>query len=155
MENELNLQVLEKQIPSQGYVYIDAIPRMTELSETFSRIYGKLTNYLKQHGQEVTVTMAYYWGPPAGGVLPLRAGVPVNKKLDEFEDIKYFEIPAGKVAFTEYRGTYDKLTKAHETVANYCKKKGYKVTVSWEIYLADCSNEPDSSKWITEVAFPI
>jgi len=155
MENELNLIISEKEIPSQGYMYIDAIPRMTELRETFSNIYQKLTKYLKLHGQDVTISMAYYWGPPADGVLPLRAGLAVNKKLDEFEDMKYFEIPPGKVAFTNYYGPYNKLSKVHEIVGKYCQQKGYKLTVSWEIYLTDCTLEPDSTKWKTEVAFPI
>ena len=45
------------------------------------------------------------------------------------------ELPAGRVATTVHRGTYDGLGAAHEAVHAWCAKNGHELTrTRWEVY---------------------
>jgi effector-binding domain-containing protein len=61
------------------------------------------------------------------------------------------ELPAGRVATTVHRGSYDGLGAAHEAVHAWCATHGHSLTrTRWEIY-GDWQEDPEDLE--TEIAY--
>ncbi|KKP85530.1 MAG: Transcriptional regulator, effector-binding domain/component, partial [candidate division CPR3 bacterium GW2011_GWE2_35_7] len=63
---------------------------------------------------------------------------------------------AGKAVYVEYKGAYDKTYTAYMDLEAYVKE--YNLTEAggpWEVYITDPGTEPDTSKWITGIYFPV
>lgn len=53
-------------------------------------------------------------------------------------------------------GPYEGLGTAHDAIAAYMKANGLALAGSpWEVYVTDPSAEPDTSRWLTEVFYPV
>ncbi len=88
--------------------------------------------------------------------MDIEAGVPLLAALDGVGEIKASQLPAGKVLVTWHVGPYHELGKAHEALQAWAEKNELEVNGStWEVYWTDPGEEPDPSKWRTEVLLPI
>jgi effector-binding domain-containing protein len=55
-----------------------------------------------------------------------------------------------------HTGGHYTLKKTHEEVLSYIRYKNFESNgAPWEVYLSDLTNEKDSSKWVTEVYYPV
>jgi effector-binding domain-containing protein len=62
----------------------------------------------------------------------------------------------GKVVKGIHLGDYYKLDATHAEVQKYLKYKELEVAGNtYEIYVSDSGEEPDTTKWVTEVYYPI
>lgn len=53
-------------------------------------------------------------------------------------------------------GSYVTLPDAHEQLKQYIKYKKFEMNgVPWEVYITDADKERDTTKWITEVYYPV
>jgi len=70
--------------------------------------------------------------------------------------VKASMVPGGKVAFTVHVGPYDQLEAAYGAIQDYAKTNGLTLSdTMWERYLTDPAVEPDLSKHVTEVYWPL
>jgi effector-binding domain-containing protein len=63
----------------------------------------------------------------------------------------------GKTVVAIYQGPYENTWKGSEAVMNYLKEHP-KLSIAgpmYESYVSDPGMEPDSTKWITNVVFPV
>lgn len=66
------------------------------------------------------------------------------------------EVPAGKAKVIDYYGAYEGSGAAHEAMEKYFTEFGIEGTAPViEEYVTDPSTEPDTSKWLTRVIYPI
>ncbi len=66
------------------------------------------------------------------------------------------QVPAGKAKVIEYYGGYDGTGAAHEAMAKYFTEFGIKGAAPViEEYVTDPSTEPDTSKWLTRIIYPL
>jgi effector-binding domain-containing protein len=57
---------------------------------------------------------------------------------------------------TWHVGPYDTIGEAHEFLDGWIHGQGMDhVGAPWEVYWTDPEEEPDSSKWRTEIGYPI
>jgi effector-binding domain-containing protein len=65
-------------------------------------------------------------------------------------------LPAGRAVKATHNGNYDKLGDTHGQIDKYIEYKGLTISgAPWEVYVTDPTVEPDTTKWITEVYYPI
>lgn len=84
----------------------------------------------------------------------LLAGVP----LKEGENLEGFDahVLGGKALLIEYYGPYEGSAKAHEAMEAYMKWHGLELRDAVvEEYVTDPTTEPDQSKWLTRVYYPV
>jgi effector-binding domain-containing protein len=148
----------------QSYVAIRADVTMEQLPGLADR-FGELFGWLTEHG----VAPA---GPPffrynvidMAALLNVEAGVPVPTAVDGDDRVIAGVLPPGRYAAAIHVGPYDGLIGAVESLLEWADSQGLEWDRSsaddgehWrcrlEIYLTDPSQQPDPTKWETQLAF--
>ena len=87
----------------------------------------------------------------------MAAAIPV--KGNAKTKVKGYEtliLPVGKNLHIEYHGGYYEIGSAHNSMHDYINEKGFiQGSPIIEEYVSDPSKEADSSKWITNVFYPV
>ena len=86
----------------------------------------------------------------------LAAGCKVEGNVTLTEGCEWLDVPSGPHAFASHLGPYDTLQETHAAIRNWCADKGLKMSgPCWEAYPTDPGQESDSSKWQTDVYYPV
>ena len=126
------------------------------LSLAMGRVHQAVREALEKQG--VTATS----GPFAryhsyAEMVDFEAGVMVEKPITADGDVKPNELPSGPAAIAVHAGPYDTLGATYAAMRQWLDGNSDYVANGgpWEIYLTDPSAEPDPSKWLTEIIFPL
>ncbi len=101
-------------------------------------------------------------GPPyaryhgMGENIDVEAGIPTAGPAQASGEIRAGTLPGGPAAVTMHIGSFDGLGAAHEALAKWAADNGRQPSGgSWEMYLSDPEQEPDSSTWQTRIVLPL
>jgi effector-binding domain-containing protein len=150
----------------QPYVAVRAKVTMGEIA-AFARRFGEVFGWLDSHGLAPA-------GPPffkynvidMARELEMEAGVPIATATDGDDQIVAGVLPAGRYATLTHVGHPSELMAATKALLDWAAEQGltWDVTPSedgdrWacrlENYLTDPDQEPDMSKWVTQLAFKL
>lgn len=99
--------------------------------------------------------MAYYHSYSDDKVV-LEAAIPVEGNLKEEGRIFLKEKKAGKAISAEFYGNYENTASIHEKIGAYLEASKTQMSDSpYEIYITDPGIETDTSKWRTDIVYPI
>lgn len=128
--------------------------KLEELPAYFAKYFGELYGAALQNNVKPSHTMAmyYFWD---GKETEVEALLPIDKEPITDAGFKVRELPATKAIKIDYYGPYEGLAQPHEALDAYAKDKGLALGYPWEAYITDPSTEPDTSKWLTQVYYPI
>ena len=122
----------------------DGIPSVVDAA--FPRLFGRLA--------ELGVEPA---GPPyirylrTGAELELELGIPVGPDAEQSSGL-----PGGRAAVLRHVGPFSGLRDACAALEAWVTGQGEEPAGPfWESYVTNPRDEPDSSKWITEIVQPI
>src|SRR5262249_30872044 len=98
--------------------------------------------------------------------LDVEMGVPVASALSGNGRVSASVLPAGRYASLIYTGPYDGLMDANRVLIEWAKEKGiewdawdeptgHAFRSRYESYLTDPAQQPDPTKWQTEVAIKV
>jgi effector-binding domain-containing protein len=91
-----------------------------------------------------------------GETVDLEAGVPVKTPVEPEGQVRPSQLPSGPAAIAVHAGPYETLSQTYAAIEAWLSSTGRTASgPPWEIYLTDPSVEPDASKWLTEVIFPL
>ena len=82
-----------------------------------------------------------------GDKYTLNLGMTVAEKGERFGGTKALKV--------SYYGTYEGMDEAYLALIAYGNEKGYTMGMPMELFVTDPTLEPDTSKWLTEIYFPI
>ena len=71
---------------------------------------------------------------------------------------KTYEVPGGEYLVIDYYGDYDGSGAAHEAMYAHISENGYTIPedgIVIEEYITDPGTEPDKSKWLTKIVYPV
>src|SRR5579862_2761448 len=127
-----------------------------QIGPTIGRLYGKIGAVRAQLGLEMD-------GPPfcryrawRESDCEIEPGCWIKGDGPKEGEVYESTTPAGRAFTTTHVGPYDKLSEAHHACMAYASESGLQVNdACWEVYLTDPGREPDSSKWVTELYYPI
>jgi effector-binding domain-containing protein len=150
----------------QPYVAVRAKVTMGEIA-AFARRFGEVFGWLDSHGLAPA-------GPPffkynvidMARELEMEAGVPVATAISGDDQMVAGVLPAGRYATLTHVGHPSELMAATKALLDWAAEQGlaWDVTPSddgdrWacrlENYLTDPDQEPDMSKWVTQLAFKL
>jgi effector-binding domain-containing protein len=150
----------------QPYVAVRAKVTMGEIA-AFARRFGEVFGWLGGHGLVPA-------GPPffkynvidMARELEMEAGVPIATVTDGDDQIVAGVLPAGRYATLAHVGHPSELMAATKALLDWAAEQGltWDITPSedgdrWacrlENYLTDPEQEPDMSKWVTQLAFKL
>jgi effector-binding domain-containing protein len=141
-------------IPYYGMVdscTVDAI------SQTIGTLYGKLMESMTKNKVQPAGYPFVVYETWDGKSTRMRACLPVaDNKVKMGKDIIADKSYEGPVLKLVYYGAYEGTGDAHNAIDAYATENGIEIIgAPWEVYVTDPSNEPDTSKWVTEIYYPI
>ena len=126
-----------------------------EIPEWLGGAYSEVMGHMAQAGAQPT-------GPPftrflaMNGAFEVEAGFPVGEALPGEGRTETSRLPGGPAAVTMHIGPYETLPEAYQALEQWVDGHGYeKAGPFWEVYFTDPNEEPDVSKWRTQVVMPI
>jgi len=127
------------------------------IGDLLGKNYPKLMKYVARKkipmmGQPFAVY--HNWDPE--DIIRISAGIPVDRIPDKLKkSITVFELPAGKAVFARHFGGYD-TGDTHWAIDTYLKDFGLETKdFIWEVYITDPATEHDSTKWETDIYYPL
>jgi effector-binding domain-containing protein len=127
-------------------------------SDFFGSRYGKLGAYLGPDAEnmlEMPLAIYQEWDEANDRALVRVAMACKSDKPGEGEIVKGMT-HGGKAVRCEYTGPFEEGDKPHIAIEQYMKEKKLNMAgAPWEVYLTDPEMEPDSTKWVTHVYYPI
>ncbi len=91
------------------------------------------------------------------GISQFRCLMPINNFNKDARNIKaFYEIAEGRTVWIKYIGSYEKSYIAWDLLDKYIKENNLKMNgAPYEEYILGPKSQPDSSKWITNIFFPV
>ncbi len=158
MPQTADVPVMEKMIEAQTALFTVDSCTLDMISDKLEEMFGKLMQALgpKPHEMMGGMPFAIYhkWDPQ--GMIHIEAGIPVMDEFESTAEVRYGEIEAGNTVMAIHMGAYDKAETAHKAIDAYIEANGKELRgAPWEVYANDPEEEPDTSKWITEIYYPV
>jgi effector-binding domain-containing protein len=86
----------------------------------------------------------------------MAVGCEVDGHVELTEGCEWLDVPGGLHACATHLGPYETLRETHSAIRAWCTAEKMKLSgPCWESYPISPESEPDSSKWRTEVCYPV
>ncbi|MEO9485692.1 MAG: SRPBCC family protein [Ekhidna sp.] len=139
-------------------IEITAANSVEDMSEKMSAAYGAVMLAMTQNdvsmdeGYPLAVTTSY-----DETSISMICGIPVADESNiENGEVRVMKSPEGTAVRAIHFGDYALLEETHNQISEYASYYGYEITgYPWEIYVSDPSKEMDTTKWVTEVYYPV
>jgi len=150
------VKIEERKIDDQYILTIRAQCTPDEVSQQLANIYGQISTFMNTKGLKPTGSPFAIYHSFSTDEIDMEAGIPINREANSAENIRFQKRNGGKVIMVEHHGSYDKIGNIHDQVNQWIIRQNKKVIGSpWEVYVTDPQKEKDTSKWITEIYYPI
>lgn len=158
-EADMGYEFETKQVEPQPIVAIRATTTPSELGGQFATWLPAVKRFVEERGLRVAGPSVARYHDFREDFADVEAGYTVEdpgKPVESDGAISLSELPGGTVAVTWHVGPYGTISKAfdalHEWIHEQGKEEG---SGPWEIYWTGPGDEPDSSKWRTEIRWPV
>ncbi|HMO39245.1 MAG TPA: GyrI-like domain-containing protein [Saprospiraceae bacterium] len=149
------IQVMDA--PTKYFLALRETVTISEISARYQQNLPKVFAAAQQAGLEMTgmpCGLFFVWDE-ANGKTDMAHAVPIATKAS-VPGFDIVEIPAGRLLVIDYYGSYDGTAEAHYAMDEYLREHGQEAGEPvWEEYVTDPTTEPDTSKWLTRVYYPL
>ncbi len=129
----------------------------SEMSAKMGETYGMLQAAMAKQGLSQAgpvYTIYHKWAPP--DTVDMEPGIVVNKPGTSQGNIIASKMNPVKAVRLDYYGDYSGLGAAHGFIDQWVQDNNATITgAPWEEYITDPGAEPDTSKWLTRIYYPI
>lgn len=145
-----------KAMPVSDYLFIHDTASIATIGEKlgmhYSTIMGAMTNQkLEQAGAPFAI---YYSDSETNWEMDVC--IPVNKAGKSANTIQSGKYTGGNMLVVSYYGPYEGTGAGHQAANAYIKANNLEVIgAPWEKYVTDPMVEKDSTKWLTEICYPV
>jgi effector-binding domain-containing protein len=129
---------------------------VTEIPKFLGHAYEAVMRVLASQGiTPVSEPFAYYLGAPTTTV-DLEAGFPVAVPCAAGGEVVPSELPGGTFATGMHVGPYETMVETYQHLTTWITAHGLVPgEAMWETYLSDPQQEPDPTKWRTQIFWPV
>jgi effector-binding domain-containing protein len=148
--SKIELRVLE---PHSTATVREEIGR-NSVTEALGRVFQQVREALSDQGIEAGSPFARWheWGDQ----VDMEAGVIVDREITPVGEVKPSSLPGGTGAIVVHAGPYEGLRSTYDAMDRWLEGSGRTADgAPWEIYLTDPSAEPDPTRWLTQVIYPL
>ena len=118
--------------------------------------YGSLMQYIHKSGDAISgapIAVYHNWDPE--GYIRISAAIPIHGKAKGKGNIEGFNIEAGRAVYLQHFGGYN-TAASHYIIDDFIKEHNLSTKdFIWEAYITDPETEPDSTKWQTDIYYPL
>jgi effector-binding domain-containing protein len=147
-----------KQVDPEPIAAIRATTTPSELGGQFATWLPAVRTFLEEKGLRVAGPSMARYHDFREDFVDVEAGYVIEApgKPETKNAISTGELPGGTVAATWHIGPYDTISKAFDALHDWIHQQGMEEgSGPWEIYWTSPGDEPDSSKWRTEIRWPV
>lgn len=155
----MDYDVTLKQVATEHLASVRGTYPIARLPELMPAEFARVMNELTAEGIQPSggaVTIYHGWG---GDTVDAEIGFTIRGVFfprDPKGPVRASRTPGGKVLFTVHVGLYAELEAAYKAIQAYAKANRLELAgIMWERYLTGPAAEPDSSKHVTEVYWPV
>ncbi len=155
------IAISEENIQPISYVGLSTIMRIenqNEISAQMGKSYGELMKVLGKAKVQINgyPMCLYPMYDEAAGKMEMVCALPVAADAKLPAKYAVMKTGEGKVVKGIHTGSYHQLGSTHEQINKYIAFKKLEINgVPWETYVTDPGIEADTTKWITEVYYPV
>ena len=125
------------------------------VTEALGQGFQAVKESLAKQGVDATGSLFVRWHAQ-GDDVDMEAGVMVSAPIKPDGEVKPGQLPGGPAAIAIHAGPYEGLTATYDAVEVWLDRTQRSASGGpWEIYLTDPSAEPDPTKWLTEIIYPL
>jgi AraC family transcriptional regulator len=145
-----------RHLSPEPYACIAASTTPAGVSKELRRILPEIGRYIQRHGlQAIGQPLSRYYRYDAAGV-EMDAGIRVAGGAEGDGAVEIRELPGGDVACAVHVGPYTTLKETYDDLERWIAQRGRAPRdAPWEVYVTDPGAEPDSSRWETEIYWPV
>ena len=153
--------------PAAHYVAIDVVAAMSELPTVVPEIFDELFAWVEARGADPTgASIIKYDVIDMPDRLAMQFAIKVDTPLEGDDRVHPGEIPAGIYGVVTHTGPHDQLVAVNGVLIDWAEEHGIEWDASdtpegqafvsrLERYLVDPGDDPDPSKWTTEIAIKV
>lgn len=143
-------------IDAQPILAIRVAARQDELPAMMGALFEEVYACIERSGQAPAGMPLALYHSMEGGSVDFACGMPVAAPLPGEGRVEAGELAAGTVVTATHMGPYDTLGETWEAVAAWVASHDLQPAgAPWEVYQTDPGAEPDTSKWRTDIFFPV
>ena len=152
----MSLNFAIRDIESQPIVGIRATTSMEEITQVIGALFGEIMEYLTRNGLTPAGMPFTIYHEMDSEKLDMECGMPVASPVEGTERVRPGDLPAGKVTTVTHMGPYEQLGENVVGTDEMDGGRGHAgAGAPWEVYVTDPGEEPDQSKWRTDIFFPV
>lgn len=152
----MSLEFKTRQIDAQSILGVRTTTTMDKLAAIMGPLFGEIYGYIRQHGQQPAGMPLAIYHSLDGNAVELECAMPVASPPEGTDRIRPGELPAGTVATVTHTGPYDSLGETWSAVMEWIGAQEFQVAhAPWEVYVTDPDDEPDQSRWRTDIFVPV
>lgn len=154
-KSNMNISVVNT--PSFQYLGIQQSSPPELISSKMAQAYGLLIQTMNQNDLEMTAPPIAVITNYSPDQIDYICGIPVTSVPTQIdESITVLTMDGAKSVKCVYIGDYSGTEAAHKAIDEYIQFANYEITGNpWEEYVTDPMIESDTSKWVTNVYYPV
>lgn len=127
-----------------------------EIGNVMGPAFGTIMEVIGANGAQVIGSPFSIWYEWESEIMEFDNAIPVDKKINGTKDVLPIKTYQGKVAFVSHMGEYSTTYFSWGVLEEYIKENKLEMSGSpYEVYVTDPETEPDPTKWVTELYWPI
>ncbi len=149
--------IIKKNREVKYYLAYNDSGRMDELQSKIANAYSLIMKTMSENKITSKAYPLVEWNNfQPQGISSFTALIETGKDYNINQSVYSYTIPEGNVIFVKYIGPYKNSTIAWKNLDKYMKNNNLEMRSDpFEEYITDPSTENDSTKWITNIYFPV
>ncbi len=151
-----SINISESQMPAMNYVSVRGSAKLEEISTKMEEMSGLMMAYIEKKNLKQAGPPFAIWHT-MGEEFEFTFAIQVDGNAGEGnEKVSTGSMEMFKCIKGDYYGAYEDMQGAYEDMEKYMKSNNLELKgESMEFYITDPMNEPDTSKWLTHIVYPI
>lgn len=148
-------EVVTKVVQSHNALSIRINCTVDEIEEAMSGSMSQLLTEADRAGLQMTGPPFTIWYKWEGEEFEFDNCIPVSKFIKPSKGIRAIQTYSGKVASVLHTGHYNTTGNSWMALESWVTENLESNGDPWEVYLTNPQDEPDPTKWVTELVWPV
>lgn len=143
-------------LPEFKYVSLREEIELEAVSTKMGEMYSQLINFVDRNDLSMTDMPYSIYHKIDGNRIDLEFGIPIDYEIEPQGQIRYGKMASKSYATADHIGSYENLEKTHSFIQRWISENGLTLDGSpMEKYQTDPQQQPDESKWVTVIYYPV
>lgn len=144
------------ELPEHPILFIRRDVARPDLPAFFAECFPKLYQHGSAQGLAISGSPIARYLSIGEGPWTVDAVMPLGQAADAEGEMQAGSLQAGPAAKAVHLGPYERLPSTYQAIEGWMKEHGHRPSgPPWEQYVTDPGEEPDPSKWRTDVYWPV